>query len=226
MMKKKELYILIIPLILTTILLISFIPKTKKDKLLFISDFLWYKYDFESNDNINTSYIYPSLNSKQLLRYIEEDIKKIGTSSSLKQEIKESTSIYLSVGMEDLIDIINVNYKEKKLSYDKEMLSLHADILINQYQNIIEEILLLNSNIKIISSSLYYPYPYIDDIELKDFYTNINNAIKEINKNGDYLDLSTYSQEIYLDSINDYKLNTIALNKIYNEIINLNFLYH
>lgn len=225
-MKKRELLILITPLVLITILLISFVPKSNNDTLLFISDYLWYNYNFEKIDTINTSYIYPSLTSKELLRYIEDDTLKIGESSSLRKEIKNATIIYLSIGMEDLINNININYREKKLSYDKDILSLHADILVNQYQHIIEEILLLNKDIKIITSSLYYPYPYINDNELMSFYTNINYSIKEINKNGIYLDISSYAQEIYLDSINDYKLNTIALNKIYNEIINLNSLYH
>ena len=153
-MKKKELLILITPLVLITILLISFIPKSNNDTLLFISDYLWYNYNFEKIDNINTSYIYPSLTSKELLRYIEDDTLKIGESSSLRKEIKNATIIYLSIGMEDLINNININYREKKLSYDKDILSLHADILVNQYQHIIEEILLLNKDIKIITSSL------------------------------------------------------------------------
>ena len=133
-MKKRELLILITPLVLITILLISFIPKSNNDTLLFISDYLWYNYNFEKIDNINTSYIYPSLTSKELLRYIEDDTLKIGESSSLRKEIKNATIIYLSIGMEDLINNININYREKKLSYDKDILSLPIILIVRLFK--------------------------------------------------------------------------------------------
>lgn len=225
-MKIKRLLILLIPLFLIIILIFQFIPKNKEKRMLVISDYLWYNYNFIEKD-INSSYTYPSLTSKELLRYIEDDTLKIGDDTkSLRKEIKNANSILISIGMEDFISDIIVSKREKRLTYDKTILSLRADIFINQYQHIIEEILLLNKDIKLLSTSLYYPYPYINDEELKTFFFNINKDLKEINKNGVYLDISQFSQEKYLDSISEYKLNTIALNQIYSQITNLNSLHH
>lgn len=223
---KKILLYLIIPTTVILIIIINLLPKENKT-LTFISDGLWYQYNFENKDNINSDFIYPSLQSKELLRYIEEDTTKITNSStSLKSQIKESKLVLLSIGMEDFINDIYVNEKERKLIYDQDILSLRADIFINHYHHIIEEINSLNKDSIIISLSLYNPYPYFKDTNLDIFINNINNYIKEINKNGVYLDITSYSQEKYFNSINDYKLNTIALNNIYKEITNLNSLYH
>lgn len=236
-MKRKMIITVLLSLFTITILLIYLIPKDKEDSVMFISDYLWENYEIDEKkiskslrtDLVYEDYIYSSLNTKQLLRYLQEDTTKISaTNLSLHKQIKSAKYIILSIGMNDFIEDIKVYQKEQKLVYEKDILSLHADVFVNQYHQIINDILLINEDATIIATSLYYPYPYLEDSELSSFYNLINKDMKEIveNENGVYMDISSYSQEKYLNSMNDYKLNTIALNNIIDNITNLNSLHH
>ncbi len=227
----------LLSLFVCLVLLIHFIPKNEKQSVSFISDYLWKNYTINQKEiskslktnSVYNDYTYSSLTTTQLLRYLQEDTTKISTTNlSLHQQIKSAKYIILSIGMNDFIEDIKVYYQKQKLVYDKDILSLHADIFINQYQQIIEDILLINEKTTIIATSLYYPYPYLEDYELISFFDLINKDVKEIltNENGVYIDISSYSQEKYLDSLDDYKLNTIALNNIIDRIINLDSLNH
>jgi len=219
-------------LLLSIIIIFNILPN-KNSKGMVLSDYLWTNYFNDKkesvlNSNFNTDkfyydYIYPSLTSTKLLKYLEDDTTKISsTSLSLKEQISKSNYLILSIGLQDFIDYIKINTMENKLSYDKDILSLKADVFINNYNLIIEVIREINKKITIYSTSLYFPYPYFEDKELKNFFYLINLDMKEIleNENGVFFDISSYSQEKYLNNINEYKLNTIALNNIFNLLIN------
>lgn len=219
-------------LLLSIIIIFNILPN-KNSKGMVLSDYLWTNYFNDKkesvlNSNFNTDkfyydYIYPSLTSTKLLKYLEDDTTKISsTSLSLKEQISKSNYLILSIGLQDFIDYIKINTMENKLSYDKDILSLKADVFINNYNLIIEVIREINKKITIYSTSLYFPYPYFEDRELKNFFYLINLDMKEIleNENGVFFDISSYSQEKYLNNINEYKLNTIALNNIFNLLIN------
>lgn len=219
-------------LLLSIIIIFNILPN-KNSKGMVLSDYLWTNYFNEKkesvlNSNFDTDkfyydYIYPSLTSTKLLKYLEDDTTKISsTSLSLKEQISKSNYLILSIGLQDFIDYIKINTMENKLSYDKDILSLKADVFINNYNLIIEVIREINKKITIYSTSLYFPYPYFEDKELKNFFYLINLDMKEIleNENGVFFDISSYSQEKYLNNINEYKLNTIALNNIFNLLIN------
>lgn len=231
---KRKIILFIIFLTLSILIIFNLLPNKKNNKGMILSDYLWLDYFSDEKESILNShfktnefyfdYIYPTLTSQKLLQYLDNDTTKISSSSlSLIDQISKSDYLILNIGLQDFIDYIKIDTTINKLVYDKDILSLKADIFINNFYFIIDQIKEINKNINIYNTSLYYPYPYFEDNDLKNFFDLINIDMKNIieNEKGVFIDISSYSQEKFLNKIDDYKLNTIALNNLYNFIINL-----
>ncbi|MDR1782013.1 MAG: 1-acylglycerol-3-phosphate O-acyltransferase [Bacilli bacterium] len=99
----------------------------------------------------------------------------------LINDIKKTNLIMMSIGANDILKIV------KKGKITKEDLLNEYHIVFNKTKKIIEKIIVINNNIKIILMGLYFPYPHskvfqiFNDMDLlNNYYKNIASTYKQV----------------------------------------------
>ena len=146
-MKKKV--ILISSTIVFFTLLLSFIKI--KNKVTLFSDYILNEY--ENSNRYNYSFSNNNLTSDLLLEYLDYNAIDIQQNIKINKLIKKSKNIFISVGMNDLLQYVsNIN---NKLVYNPTIIYQKMALLEYNISEIMNSILAID-NVNIYYVSLYY----------------------------------------------------------------------
>lgn len=173
----------------------------------------------------NDSFTSNILTSDKMLEMIEKDIYKLGDSyeGSLKETIKKSKYITISVGMNDILPLLRFDSLKQKIGYDKELVDRKLEILRQNYFDIIEGIKEINEKTKVYITGYYFPFPWVEDDfkeECKQVFDKLNKTIKDVGRdtNTKYIDISSASIVSNLISYNEIYLNQNGQDYIFQEV--------
>ena len=212
------------------VLLVSLLLKKEKNIILLLGDnkeIAPYLQELAKGYTIDSSLSLKSMKSKELLYYVTSNayLNKDKEKVSIKNLIKESDYIILSIGLNDVLNKITVNKYEESINYDIDSINLSLSLFEQNLYNMIEHILLINESIKIIIQTYSDPFIYIDsknDVHL--IMDNLNSSIISISNVFEqyYIEVETNNTKYYNDKFSFYPNNLgnqkIAEN-IYQKII-------
>lgn len=156
--------------------------------------------EFISNEMLsayNTDFYFKKIESKSLLKIIEEDMTNQSSKLSIRNIIRKSDRIILSIGLFDLLKCVYLEEDKLKFNFKLSILELFE---LNLF-NIVEQIYEYNPKVKLTLVSLYNPY-----INSRDsFYLSFNIGVEKFNQviksfsldnNISYYDINRYSLSI------------------------------
>ena len=156
--------------------------------------------EFISNEilsSYNTDFSFKKIESKSLLKIIEEDMTNQSNNVSIRNIIAKSNKIILSIGLFDLLKCVYLEEDKLKFNFKLSILELFE---LNLF-NIVEQIYEYNPNVKLTLVSLYNPYLNSRD----NFYLSFNIGVEKFNQviksfsldnNISYYDINRYSLSI------------------------------
>lgn len=173
-MKKKV--ILISSTIVFFTLLLSFIKI--KNKVTLFSDYILNEY--ENSNRYNYSFSNNNLTSDLLLEYLDYNAIDIQQNIKINKLIKKSKNIFISVGMNDLLQYVsNIN---NKLVYNPTIIYQKMALLEYNISEIMNSILAID-NVNIYYVSLYYFNDEAFDEIIKEYNEEIKVLLEGIEVN-------------------------------------------
>lgn len=163
----------------------------------------------------NTGYLKNNMTSKKMLEMIEKDTYK-DDETALVSLIKKSKYITITLGINDIINLLKYDTYQNKLVYDKDIIVNKIEILKHNYHEIIEEIKNLNSDVKVFTIGVYQLY------EDKELMGMMNSTIKEVSREQDayYVDISNINDK-YMYQDNELYLTNLGQEEISKKVISL-----
>lgn len=156
--------------------------------------------EFISNEilsSYNTDFSFKKIESKSLLKIIDEDMINQSSNVSIRNVIAKSNKIILSIGLFDLLKCVYLEEDKLKFNFKLSILELFE---LNLF-NIVEQIYEYNPKVKLTLVSLYNPYLNSRD----SFYLSFNIGVEKFNQviksfsldnNISYYDINKYSLSI------------------------------
>lgn len=156
--------------------------------------------EFISNEilsSYNTDFSFKKIESKSLLKIIDEDMINQSNNVSIRNIIAKSNKIILSIGLFDLLKCVYLEEDKLKFNFKLSILELFE---LNLF-NIVEQIYEYNPKVKLTLVSLYNPYLNSRD----SFYLSFNIGVEKFNQviksfsldnNISYYDINRYSLSI------------------------------
>lgn len=145
----------------------------------------------------NTDFLFKKIESKSLLKIIEEDMENNDSNTKISKIISNSNRIILSIGLFDLLKCVYLEEDKLKFEFKLSILELFE---LNLF-NIVEQIYEYNPKAKLALVSLYNPYINSHD----SFYLSLNIGVEKFNQiiksfalenNISYYDIYKYSLSI------------------------------
>jgi len=159
-------------------------------------------------NNINTKYNYSfsnnNLTSSILLEYLDYNAKEIKSNIKINKLIKKSKKIYISVGMNDLLNFVSLD--ENKLIYNPTLINQKIALLEYNLHEIISSILAIKE-VDIYYISLYY----LNDERFDSIIEECNFELK---------DLLESMNLTFIDISNEVKIKNYKFNNENKECIN------
>lgn len=204
-MKKR---IIFSSIFLIIFLLIGLIKKNNQS--LFFSDYLLVPLN---NEKIKSNYSFSNenLTSDLLLEYLDYNAKNLKNSQKINNLIKTSKEIFISVGINDLMEYVSL--VDKKLIYNPSIINEKIALLEYNIHEIITSILAIKE-IDIYCFSIYYFNDQEFDLLIEDYNSDLKNILECLNCN--------YIETNELISIDDYTYSKEDQKIIYDYIKNIN----
>lgn len=145
----------------------------------------------------NTDFLFKKIESKSLLKIIEENMENNDSNTKISKIISNSNRIILSIGLFDLLKCVYLEEDKLKFEFKLSILELFE---LNLF-NIVEQIYEYNPEAKLTLVSLYNPYINSHD----NFYLSLNIGVEKFNQiiksfalenNISYYDIYKYSLSI------------------------------
>ena len=159
-------------------------------------------------NNINTKYNYSfsnnNLTSSILLEYLDYNAKELKSNIKINKLIKNSKKIYISVGMNDLLNFVSLD--ENKLIYNPTLINQKIALLEYNLHEIISSILAIKE-VDIYYISLYY----LNDERFDSIIEECNFELK---------DLLESMNVTFIDISNEVKIKNFKFNNENKECIN------
>lgn len=159
-------------------------------------------------NNINTKYNYSfsnnNLTSSILLEYLDYNAKELKSNIKINKLIKKSKKIYISVGMNDLLNFVSLD--ENKLIYNPTLINQKIALLEYNLHEIISSILAIKE-VDIYYISLYY----LNDERFDSIIEECNFELK---------DLLESMNVTFIDISNEVKIKNFKFNNENKECIN------
>lgn len=159
-------------------------------------------------NNINTKYNYSfsnnNLTSSILLEYLDYNAKELKSNIKINKLIKKSKKIYISVGMNDLLNFVSLD--EEKLIYNPTLINQKIALLEYNLHEIISSILAIKE-VDIYYISLYY----LNDERFDSIIEECNFELK---------DLLESMNVTFIDISNEVKIKNFKFNNENKECIN------
>lgn len=154
-------------------------------------------------NELNCDFLVEHIESKSLLKMVNQNAYSQKEKININSLLKKTDILYVSIGEYDLLKNVSLIDKELVVSENQSLIELFSLNLVN----IIEEILLINSKIRINIISLYNPY--VNDFS--DFYRSFNLLVNDYNKEIKNICLENYCNYIDISSISEkiVSFNTI-----------------
>ncbi len=155
----------------------------------------------------NTDFLFKKIESKSLLKIIEEDMENNDSNTKISKIISNSNRIILSIGLFDLLKCVYLEEDKLKFEFKLSILELFE---LNLF-NIVEQIYEYNPKVKLTLVSLYNPYINSYD----NFYLSLNIGVEKFNQiiksfalenNISYYDIYKYSLSI--KAFNKFDINS------------------
>lgn len=178
----------------------------KDNKTIIIGDYILtplknneikYDYSFSMNE----------LESSLLLEYLDKNAIDLKKNISINKYIKNSNKIYLSVGMNDLLNYVTLD--DNKLNYNLSLISEKVALLEYNLHEIISSIKAIK-DVDIYYFSLYYLNDPFDEI-IYEYNLEIMNMLKSLDAN--YIEINN------LINIEEYRYTSFNQRKIYDYMI-------
>lgn len=182
-------------IILILCLLFSLTSCNRSDKIIIIGHKIA---NISFNDKSwNYEFLLDKLESKTLLNFVENNSKSNQTNSNIKSLIKSSKTVFISVGLYDVMKNVSLYDGQLEFSNHESILEIYEMNLVS----IIDEIRSINSRIKINLFSLYVPYINDASTFYENYYLallNYNRVISEVCRENqlNYIDISFISSQI------------------------------
>lgn len=162
--------------ILVFIISLSLLVNNKK-KVIFSDYILTPIY----NDiNLDTSFSNQNLTSELLLEYLDYNAENLKTKTKINNLIKKSKLIYISVGMNDLLEYVSL--EDNILTYSSSLLTQKLALLQYNVHEIISSILAIKE-VEITYLSLYYLNDSSFDELIKEYNADIKDILEGMNVN-------------------------------------------
>lgn len=159
-------------------------------------------------NNINSKYNYSfsnnNLTSSILLEYLDYNAKELKSNIKINKLIKKSKKIYISVGMNDLLNFVSLD--ENKLIYNPTLINQKIALLEYNLHEIISSILAIKE-VDIYYISLYY----LNDERFDSIIEECNFELK---------DLLESMNVTFIDISNEVKIKNFKFNNENKECIN------
>ncbi len=157
------------------------------------------KYDFSfSNQN---------LTSELLLEYLDYDAKNLKTNKNINGLIKKAKKIYISVGLNDLLEYVNI--VDNELNFNSSILSEKLAIIEYNINEIIASIeAVKNTDIYFLS---WYKF---NNQKLDEFIDDFNYDLRNIAEANNVV----YIEINKIITIDNYSFSYLEQNKLYKEI--------
>jgi len=179
-----------------------------KNKITFFGDYILNPMDDSyKKKNYNYSFSNNNLTSTLLLEYLDYNALDVKSNLKINKLIKQSKKIYISVGMNDLLNYVSLI--ENTLSYNPTIIYEKIALLEYNIFEIINSIFAIK-NIEIYYVSLYY----LNDESLDEIIKEFNEEIKEllVGIGANYLEVN----EVL--SVSNYQFTINEQKEIYNFI--------
>lgn len=201
----------------------------KEDKLILLlgdnNGVKMYLEDYLQDYKINDSLTLNSMKSKELLEYVINDVFVLfeNKKETIYSLVKRSEFVVISIGLNDLLSKITLDKYEKKIIFDLDSIELMLNVLEKNLSNIIEKIVLVNKNAKIIVSGYDNPFLGLKDEEFNKIFGKLNSLMNsKVSKFNAYFienkfeKLSCYDSEfsIYLNEDGKRKIAENIYQKI------------
>ena len=162
--------------LLVFIISLSLLVNNKK-KVVF-SDYILTP--INNNINLDTSFSNQNLTSDLLLEYLDYNAENLKTKTKINNLIKKSKLIYISVGMNDLLEYVSL--EDNILTYSSSLLTQKLALLQYNVHEIISSILAIKE-VKITYLSLYYLNDSSFDELIKEYNADIKDILEGMNVN-------------------------------------------
>lgn len=210
LMKNKIKTILAIVLCISLLVAGLLLKENRKKTVLFLGD-NGYIEPYLQDINYNCSFTYQNMKSENLLYLINNNAKN--GNKTIVESIRDSSFVFISIGINDILGKIVFNKHENIISYDLDSIELALSIYEQNMYNIIDDVLNINPSIKIYFIKYDNAFKNLSNSEKLMSYLNKSmdslavlfslNCI-EININEDniysddyYFRLNKYGQEMY-----------------------------
>ena len=130
--------------------------------------------------NFDTSFSNQNLTSDLLLEYLDYNAENLKTKTKINNLIKKSKLIYISVGMNDLLEYVSL--EDNILTYSSSLLTQKLALLQYNVHEIISSILAIKE-VKITYLSLYYLNDSSFDELIKEYNADIKDILEGMNVN-------------------------------------------
>ena len=196
-------FLLLIPFV---VLIISLLIVNKKEEklILLLGDNAGIKPHLGmmvENYLANDSLTLETMKSKDLAYYITSDASVTfeNKKKSVSQLIKRSEFVVLSIGINDLYSKLILNKYEKKINYDLDSIEIMLNILNQNLSTILEKILFINKDVKILISMYDCPFNDLNDKNFEMIFEMLNSLM-----NSKYLEFNTFLLENKLENLGYY----------------------
>lgn len=162
-----------------------------------------------ANNKINLDYTFSmnDLDSSLLLEYLDNNAVDLKTKTSINRYIKKSKKIYLSVGMNDLLNYVSLS--DSELNYNPTIINEKIALLEYNLHEIISSIKAIK-DIEIYYFSLYYFNDSFDEV-IYEYNLEIKSMLESLN--------AIYIETNDIIQIDEYKYTSFDQRKIYNYIL-------
>lgn len=199
-MKKK--IVLLCSIFLCVTLLLTF--NLKKNKITILGDYIL---NISNNKKYNFNFSSDNLDSTLLLEYLDYNALDIKEGVYINSLIKKSQKIFISVGMNDLLNYVSL--VDNRLIYNPTVIYQKIALLEYNVNEIINSILAIN-DVDIYYLSLYYLNDSNFDEIIKEYNYEIKSVLEGINVN--YLEIND------LIKVENYKISIESQNKIFRHL--------
>lgn len=158
------------------------------------------------DEKYNCDYLLDKVDSKKLLNFVENNVTSNSKTKDLKTIIKKSKTIFISIGIYDIMKNVSLVDGELTFKYYDSVNELFELNLVN----IIDEIRDINSNVNLNVLSTYVVYLNDNSTFYKEYSLAVyryNKTIEEVCKenNCQYIDISFLSDYVYqYNTISEY----------------------
>ena len=199
-MKKK--IVLLCSIFLCVTLLLTY--NLRKNKITILGDYIL---NISNNKKYNFNFSSDNLDSTLLLEYLDYNALDIKEGVYINSLIKKSQKIFISVGMNDLLNYVSL--VDNRLIYNPTVIYQKIALLEYNVNEIINSILAIN-DVDIYYLSLYYLNDSNFDEIIKEYNYEIKSVLEGINVN--YLEIND------LIKVENYKISIESQNKIFRHL--------